>query len=142
MGATTGAPALPTEAADSNKAMSRLGGRSARRYRPYRLAVLHIDNPFEFAGRVEWLRSEEGGRTSGPPTALGQDCAATAYVEPGPPVASFVLRGWSGEWSSSARGTWFFDDNPEKSAVEPGAVILVQEGPRVVARFRVESVDA
>jgi hypothetical protein len=53
-----------------------------------------------------------------------------------------VLRGWSGEWSSPARGTWLVDDNPEKPVVQPGAVIVVQEGPRVVARFHVESVDA
>jgi hypothetical protein len=101
--------------------------------------------PFE--GEITWLTAEQGGRRSGPPaTPPDQDYAATAFVPPhtvDTGLASFVVRvDDRAAWRSRARAAWLFVEAEGAQAVVPGTVIVVTEGPRAVAFFRVDAVHA
>jgi hypothetical protein len=100
-----------------------------------------------FAGEIIWLTPEQGGRASGPPpTPRGQDYAATAFVPPHTVqsgLASFVVRVEDRTaWRSRTFAGWLVADNLGDQAVAPGTVIVVTEGPRPVAFFRVDYVRA
>jgi hypothetical protein len=96
---------------------------------------------FYLVGEVEWLPVEQGGRQSGPPQPKGQDYISTAALAPAEIDASFVLREWDGSQRSSARGRWLVDENPDRPLVGAGDIVMVKEGARVVARFRVTGVE-
>ena len=101
--------------------------------------------PFE--GEIIWLTPEQGGRASGPPTTSHeQDYTATAFVPPHTAesgLGSFVLRGMDRTaWRSRAFAGWLLVDNCGDQAVAPGTVLVVTEGSRQVAFFRVEHVRA
>jgi hypothetical protein len=101
--------------------------------------------PFE--GEIIWLTPEQGGRASGPPpTPRGQDYAATAFVPPHTErsgLASFVVRVEDRTaWRSRGFAGWLVVDNSGDQAVAAGTVIVVTEGPRPVAFFRVDYVRA
>jgi hypothetical protein len=101
--------------------------------------------PFE--GEIVWLTPEQGGRASGPPpTPRGQDYAATAFVPPHAVqsgLASFVVQVEDRTaWRSRAFAGWLVVGNSGDRAVAPGTVIVVTEGPRPVAFFRVDYVRA
>jgi hypothetical protein len=72
------------------------------------------------------------------------DYAPTAFVPPATidsGLASFGLRNFrTGAWTSSAEGRWLIVDNAGAQLVEPGAVVVCTEGPRVVAYFQVQQV--
>lgn len=100
----------------------------------------HGHLPFE--GEIIWLTPGQGGRASGPPpTPREQDYAATAFVPPHTVetgLASFVVRvADQTAWRSWAVATWLVVDNSGEYAVAPGSVVVVTEGPRPVAFFRV-----
>ena len=101
---------------------------------------------FPFRGSVIWLTPEQGGRTTGPPAPRPQwpYYAATAYVLPRTAdtgLASFTLRNFdAGAWRSTAEGRWLAADAQGDQLVEPGSVIAVTEGVRVVAYFTVQHV--
>jgi hypothetical protein len=99
-----------------------------------------------FEGEIAWLTPDQGGRASGPPTPRGQDYAATAFVPPHTVqsgLASFVVRVEDRTaWRSRAFAGWLLVDNSGDQAVAPGTVIVVTEGPRPVAFFRVDYVRA
>jgi len=101
--------------------------------------------PFE--GEIIWLTPEQGGRASGPPpTPRGQDYAATAFVPPHTErsgLASFVVRVEDRTaWRSRGFAGWLVVDDSGDQAVAAGTVIVVTEGPRPVAFFRVDYVRA
>jgi hypothetical protein len=100
-----------------------------------------VSEHFYILGEVEWLPADEGGRNSGPPQPQGQDYISTAAVPPSQIDASFVLRDWDGSLRSSVRGRWLVDENPDRPLVRVGDIVMVKEGSRVVARFRVTGVD-
>ncbi len=105
----------------------------------------HDHLPFE--GEIIWLTPEQGGRASGPPpTQREHDYAATAFVPPHSVqsgLASFVVRVEDRTaWRSRAFAGWLLVDNSGDQAVTPGTVIVVTEGPRPVAFFRVDHVRA
>jgi hypothetical protein len=83
---------------------------------------------------------------SGPPTprTIWPYYAATAYVPPHTAdtgLASFVLRNFdAGAWRSCAEGRWQATDVSSGHLVQPGSMIAVTEGSRVVAYFTVEHV--
>ncbi|MCU1355098.1 MAG: hypothetical protein JWM89_516 [Acidimicrobiales bacterium] len=70
--------------------------------------------------------------------------AQVAYVPPYSPadgMASFVLRGWDSErLQSQAEGRWLLVENEGNHLVTAGTVVIVCEGPRSVATFRVDEV--
>lgn len=104
-----------------------------------------IEGPFSFIGEVTWFRPEDGGRRSGvPPLVDGQSYAHVAHVPPRSVAdgsASFVLRGWDPtRWQSPAEGRWLLADNDGDQLVTPGTVIVITEGSRPVASFRVDHV--
>jgi hypothetical protein len=102
------------------------------------------DAEFPFCGSVIWLTPEQGGRKTGPPVPrpVWPYYAATAYVPPHTArtgLASFILRNFDADaWRSYAEGRWLVPDSPGNQLVEPGTVIAVTEGPRVVAYFTVQ----
>jgi len=96
-------------------------------------------------GEVIWLTPEQGGRSSGPPpTPAEQDYAATAFVAPHTVesgLASFVLRVEDRTaWRSRAFAAWLLVAKSGDQQVGPGTVIVVTEGPRLVAFFRVDHI--
>jgi hypothetical protein len=97
-----------------------------------------------FHGHVVWLTSDQGGRSSGPPT--GEEYRVTGYVPPHTVengLASFWLRDFApGEWQSSATGWWLAVENAGPQEVRPGSVVVVTEGARTVAYFHVHDVRA
>lgn len=101
---------------------------------------------FPFRGWVTWLTPEQGGRQTGPPIprTTWPYYAATAYVLPHTAdtgLASFVLRNFdAGAWRSCAEGRWLVTDATAEQLVQPGSMIAVTEGSRVVAYFTVERV--
>lgn len=100
-----------------------------------------------FKGRVIWLTPEQGGRTSGPPaTSADKDYAATAFVPPNvvhSGLASFVLRAADRmTWTSDAEGWWLVPQEDARFEVRPGSIVVITEGPKVVAYFHVESIQA
>jgi hypothetical protein len=104
-----------------------------------------IEGLFPFIGEVTWLTPEEGGRRGGvPPVVDGLSYAHAAHVPPrsvGDGSASFVLRGWDpAQWRSPAEGRWLLVENEGDHLVEPGTVVIITEGPRPVASFRVDEV--
>ena len=96
-----------------------------------------------FRGHVVWLTSEQGGRSSGPPT--GEEYRATGYVPPYTVengLASFWLRDFApGEWRSLATGWWLAVENAAQE-VRSGSIVAVTEGPKTVGYFHVEDVYA
>jgi hypothetical protein len=90
--------------------------------------------------------SRAGVRTTGPPLPrpAWPRYAATAYVPPytaDTGLASFILRNFdAGAWRSHAEGRWPVADTQGEQLVEPGSVIAVTEGVRVVAYFTVHHV--
>ncbi|MGN2635824.1 hypothetical protein ACWEKT_19385 [Nocardia takedensis] len=106
---------------------------------------MHVPRTLPFRGWVTWLTPEQGGRSSGPPrTPADKYYAATAFVPPRTPgdgSASVVLRVRDrAAWSSSAAAGWLVVGNEGPHAVRPGSVLVVTEGPRVVAYFHVTDV--
>jgi len=101
---------------------------------------------FAFRGSVIWPTPEQGGRMTGPPgpRPAWPYYAATAYVPPHTAdtgLASFTLRNFdAGAWRSTAEGRWLAADAQGDQLVEPGSVIAVTEGVRVVAYFTVQHV--
>ena len=101
---------------------------------------------FPFRGWITWLTPEQGGRETGPPIprTTWPYYAATAYVPPHTAdtgLASFVLRNFdAGAWRSCAEGRWQATDVSSGHLVQPGSMIAVTEGSRVVAYFTVEHV--
>ena len=107
--------------------------------------MVRLDGPFPFRGEVVWLTPEQGGRASGPPVpSESSDYAVTAFVPPRTvrsSLASFVLRAFDAEaWRSQAEGRWLVVENEDEYRVVPGTVVVVTEGPRVVAFFTVAEV--
>jgi hypothetical protein len=106
--------------------------------------MVKIEGPLPFKGHVIWLTAEQNGRSSGPPIASDrQDYAATAYVPPRTltdGLASFVLRS-SGAWTSPAEGRWLSVPNEGEQLVQPGSVIVITEGNRIVAYFHVHEIN-
>jgi hypothetical protein len=99
---------------------------------------MKIDGPLPFHGSVVWLTTDQGGRSSGPPpTPLDQDYAAAGYVPPATAesgLASIVLRmSNSAAWRSAADARWLVGDNVPPHRVGVGDIIVVMEGPRIVA---------
>ncbi len=93
-----------------------------------------------------WLTPEQGGRKTGvPPVIPDVSYAQIAHVPPhtaNTGSASFVLRGWDPDaWRSSAEGRWLLVENEGDQLVVPGAVLVVTEGAKPVALFRVTEVD-
>lgn len=106
-----------------------------------------IDGPYPFLGEVIWLTREQGGRKGGvPPVVEGISYAHVAHVPPSSVAdgsASFVLRGWDpAMWRSSAEGRWLLAPNTQAQQVVPGSVVVITEGNRTVAFFRVDAVRA
>ena len=118
--------------------------RSLRKRIPAALARLGRVGQTTFHGRVVWLTSDQGGRSSGPPTS--EEYAATGYVPPHAiedGLASFCLRDFAaGKWQSSATGWWLMVENAGLQEVRPGSVVVVTEGARTVAYFHVDDVRA
>lgn len=108
--------------------------------------TVSIDAPLPFHGYVVWLTGDQGGRDSGPPpTPPEQDYAATGFVPPSTAdtgLASVVLRVKDrAAWRSAADAGWLVVDNVPPYRVRDGDVLVVTEGRRVIAYFRVESSD-
>jgi hypothetical protein len=108
---------------------------------------VRLDGKLPFRGEVVWLTSEQGGRSSGPPpTPVGEDYAATAYVPPASSsdgLASIVLRVVDrNAWRSAATAGWLVAGNDGLQHVETGSVVVVTEGSRPVAYFHVVEVAA
>ena len=108
---------------------------------------MKICGAFPFLGTVVWLTPEQGGRSSGPwRSPNGPDFAATGFVSPRTAdngSASFVLRGFrEGVWVSEAEGRWLVVENDGDQLVQPGSIVVVTEGVRVVAYFHVERLIA
>jgi hypothetical protein len=104
-----------------------------------------IDGELPFRGEVVWLTSQQGGRSSGPPpTASGDDYAATAYVPPASisdGLASIVLRVVDrNAWRSAATARWLVVENDGLQHVQAGSVLVITEGSRPVAYFHVAEV--
>ena len=101
---------------------------------------------FPFHGLVIWLTPEQGGRKTGPPVpgSAWPYYAVTAYVPPRTAdtgLASFILRNFhAGAWRSYAEGCWLVADVHGNQVVQPGSIITVTEGARVVAYFTVQHV--
>jgi hypothetical protein len=101
---------------------------------------------FPFRGWITWLTPEQGGRETGPPIprTTWPNYAATAYVPPHTAdtgLASFVLRNFdAGAWRSYAEGRWLAAAVSGGQLIQPGSMIAVTEGSRVVAYFTVEHV--
>jgi hypothetical protein len=98
-------------------------------------------------GEIIWLTPEQSGRSSGPPpTSREHDYASIAFVPPHTVesgLASFVVRVEdTSAWRSRAFAGWLLVDNSGDQAVEPGTVIVITEGSRPVAFFRVDYVCA
>ena len=104
-----------------------------------------FSGPFPFKGEVVWLTPEQGGRRIGPPIDP-DNYAQVAHVPPHGVQhgsASFVLAGFDPKsLRSSALGRWLIVENEGPQLVEPGSVVVVTEGPQVVAFFRVDEVTA
>jgi hypothetical protein len=79
-------------------------------------------------------------------TPVEQDYTATAFVPPHTAqsgLASFALRVADRRaWRSRAFAGWLIVDDADDQAVAPGVVIVVTEGARQVALFRVDRVFA
>jgi hypothetical protein len=92
-------------------------------------------------GELEWLAPEDGGRKKLP---VGPIYAATGHrsgvlLDDG--LASFVLRGFDpAKRRSRADGRWLVPE-VARFAVTPGDTVVVTEGRRPVALFRVDTVD-
>jgi hypothetical protein len=97
-----------------------------------------------FHGHVVWLTSDQGGRSSGPPT--GAEYRVTGFVPPRTiedGLASFWLVDFEpGAWRSPAVGWWLAVENVGAQEVRPGGVVVVTEGARTVAYFHVDEVRA
>ena len=109
--------------------------------------MVKVDGFWPFRGTIVWLTAEQGGRASGPPSPeTGEDYASTASVPPATVesgLASFALRGFDpGALSSSAEARWLFPEKIGDQGIDPGTVVAVTEGPRVVGYFHVEQVLA
>ena len=104
-----------------------------------------FSGPFPFKGEVVWLTPEQGGRRTGPPVDP-DNYAQVAHVTPHgvhDGSASFVLSGFEpGAPRSSAQGRWLIVENEGPQLVEPGSIVVVTEGPQVVAFFTVSEVTA
>lgn len=106
---------------------------------------MRLDRALPFRGEVVWLTPEQGGREHGPPaTPEDQDYAATAYVPPATfdeGLASFVLRVTDcSSWRGEALGDWLVVANEGVQWVDSGSLIVITEGPTVVAYFHVHEV--
>jgi hypothetical protein len=106
--------------------------------------IVDVPGPYPFKGEVLWLTPEQGGRRTGPPPPDGPSYAQVAHVPPGTidsGTASFVLRGFAqNELKSPAEGKWLVVENEGPQRVGPGSVVVITEGPTVVAYFTVHSV--
>lgn len=128
------------------RSLSRRSGAVCAHQVQHALGVL-IEGPFPFVGEVTWLTPEEGGRRDGvPPVIDGLSYAHVAHVPPrsvDDGSASFVLRGWDPAlWRSPAEGRWLIVANEGDQLVTPGTIVVITEGARPVASFRVEEVRA
>ena len=108
---------------------------------------MKIDVPLSLHGYVVWLTADQGGRSSGPPpTPIDTDYAATGYVPPATATSgltSIVLRvSKRTAWRSAADARWLVGGNLPPHRVGAGDIIVVMEGPRTVAYFHVEDIDA
>ena len=108
---------------------------------------MRIDGELPFRGEVVWLTSQQGGRSSGPPpTSVGDDYAATAYVPPASSLdglASIALRiADRNAWRSAATAGWLVVENDGPQHVEAGSVLVIMEGSQPVAYFHVAEVAA
>ena len=106
-----------------------------------------IEGSFPFVGEVSWLTPGDGGRRLGVPQVLpGVSYAHVAYVPPRTiedGMASFVLRGWNpARWQSPAEGRWLVVENEGAQLVTAGTVVVVCEGARPVATFRIDEIRA
>lgn len=106
---------------------------------------MKLDRSLPFRGDIVWLTEAQGGRASGPPaTPIDQDYAATAFVPPATlneGLASFVLRVEDrGAWRSEAKGDWLAVSNEGDHWIDVGTLVVVTEGPKVVAYFHVREV--
>jgi hypothetical protein len=104
-----------------------------------------VEGPYPFAGEVVWLTPEQGGRTGGvPPLLDGVSYSHVAHVPPcsfADGSASFVLRGWDpARWRSLAEGRWLLVPNEGGQRIVPGTVVIITEGSRTVAFFRVDAI--
>jgi hypothetical protein len=112
--------------------------------------ITDIPEPWALA-TVNWLTAEQGGRSSGPPTApvyaancvfpLGEDAA----LVPGWPAAGEMFSLLLQKRREQPDGTWLCAvDFLVREAVVPyvvrGAPMLVMEGPKVVGRAVIEDV--
>jgi hypothetical protein len=107
--------------------------------------MVKMTGTWPFRGRVVWLTSEQGGRSSGPPEPTQNwDYAHTAFVPPcgiDDGLASFALRNFDrGSWTSQAEGRWLIVENQNPYAIGPGTVAVCTEGARIVAYFHVDHV--
>lgn len=107
-------------------------------------ATLAAVTATRFYGHIVFLTSDQGGRSSGPPTA--EEYRVTAFVPPrtiDDGLASFWLSDFDpGAWRSRAVGWWLAVDNVGAQEVQPGSVVVVTEGARTVAYFHVDEVRA
>lgn len=106
---------------------------------------MRFERAMPFKGEVVWLTPMQGGRTSGPPpTPADQDYAATAYVQSSTladGLASFVLRVTNRTaWRSEALGAWLIVENEGVHRIDEGSIVVITEGSRPVAHFRVRQV--
>ncbi|WP_194818633.1 hypothetical protein [Nocardia sp. XZ_19_385] len=105
-------------------------------------AVMRFHGSLPFRGRIVWLTSDQGGRSSGPPpTPPDHDYAATAFVPPhslAEGTASFALRvADRTAWCSPASAGWLIVENTGVYTVQVGSVVVITEGPRIVGYFHV-----
>lgn len=96
-------------------------------------------------GYLLTVGKRQARRRSGVPPALdGSSYAHVAHIPPRSVAdgsASFVLRGWDPtRWRSNAEGRWLLDANEGDQLVTPGTVVIITEGLRPVASFRVDHV--
>jgi hypothetical protein len=106
---------------------------------------MKVAGPYPFTGEVIWLTADQGGRVSGPPP----DPDNYAHVAHVPPFtietgsASCVLRAFDpARLRSPAEGKWLAVENDGPQRVEVGSIVVITEGAKVSAFFRVASIDA
>jgi len=107
--------------------------------------TVHPYDPLRFHGIVVWLNEGQGGRRTGPPVPLPErDYAANGFVPPltvDTGLASLVVRPTTpGAWRSAADAGWLVGDYRYPHDITAGDVIVVTEGPTIVAYLHVESV--
>ena len=101
---------------------------------------MEITGDFPIHGTLRWLRPDEGGRHTGvPATPPDQVYAATGFVPPADitdGLASILIdRDHHTAWEVAARARWLVDEHAP--TVQPGDVIVITEGPRIVAHLTV-----